>query len=137
VHAELGVHTNLELFAQQLAAGSDGDASATVPIADVGCFMGHVYTRITATLDVLYCCNTEVRVGSLADAPLSELWRGAAWQALRDRLRRGDYFAGCARCGKFEQNQKWSQRVREQLGEAAWRAVTGQDQDRARLRVLP
>ena len=30
--------------------------------------MGYVYTRITASIDVLYCCNTEVKVGSLADA---------------------------------------------------------------------
>src|SRR5262249_42008904 len=56
-----GVATNLELFAAQLAAGVD-DAAATVPIADVGCFQGYVYTRITASLDVLYCCNTAVRV---------------------------------------------------------------------------
>jgi hypothetical protein len=87
--------------------------------------MGYVYTRITASLDVLYCCNTEVKVGSLADARLSELWRGEAWQALRDRLRRGDYFAGCARCGKFEQNVEWSKRVRDERGEAVWREAIG------------
>lgn len=130
---ELGVATNLELFVRQLEAGEDDD-SATVPIEDVGCFMGHVYTRITATQDVLYCCNTEVRVGSLADAPLSALWRGDAWQALRARLRRGDYFAGCSRCGKFEQNAVWSERVKRELGDAAWRDAIGAD--RHKLRVL-
>ena len=106
-----------------------------MPIADVGCFMGYVYTRITASLDVLYCCNTEVRVGSLADARFSELWRGDAWQALRDRLRRGDYFAGCARCGKFEQNVEWSARVKAELGEDAWRDSIGAGRAH-RLRVL-
>lgn len=121
---ELGVATNLDLFAHQLAAGEE-DESATVPIADVGCFQGYIYTRITASLDVLYCCNTEVKVGSLADARFAELWRGEAWQALRDRLRRGDYFAGCERCGKFEQNLAWSKRVREELGEDIWRASIG------------
>ena len=131
--SELGVATNLNLFERQLVAGEDDD-SATVPIESVGCFMGHVYTRITATLDVLYCCNTEVRVGSLADAPLSALWRGDAWQAMRARLRRGDYFAGCARCGKFEQNVTWSERVKRELGEPAWRAAIGID--RHHLRVL-
>jgi MoaA/NifB/PqqE/SkfB family radical SAM enzyme len=130
---DLGVATNLDLFAQQLAAGIE-DEVATVPIEDVGCFMGYVYTRITAELDVLYCCNTEVRVGSLADARFGDLWHGEAWQALRDRMRRGDYFAGCARCGKFEQNMTWSKRVRDELGEATWREATGAD--RARLRVL-
>lgn len=130
---ELGVATNLALFERQLAAGEDDDR-ATVPIEDVGCFMGHVYTRITATGDVLYCCNTEVKVGSLADAPFTALWHGAAWNALRARLRRGDYFAGCARCGKFEQNVAWSERVKRELGDAVWRDVTGAD--RLRLRVL-
>jgi hypothetical protein len=96
--------------------------------------MGYVYTRITAELDVLYCCNTEVRVGSLAEARFTELWHGDAWQGLRDRMRRGDYFAGCARCGKFEQNMTWSKRVREELGEAAWREATGAG--RAHLRVI-
>ena len=83
----------------------------------------------------MYCCNTEVRVGSLADAPFRELWRGNAWQALRDRLRRGGYFAGCARCGKFEQNATWSQRVRDELGDDAWRAAIGADR-KHHLRVL-
>jgi MoaA/NifB/PqqE/SkfB family radical SAM enzyme len=133
--ARLGVATNLDLFAQQVGAGLDGDASATVPIAEIGCFMGHVYTRITASLDVLYCCNTEVRVGSLAEASFSELWRGGAWQQLRDRLRRGDYLEGCQRCGKFEQNAAWSRRAREALGDEAWRAAIGLDR-RMHLRVL-
>lgn len=131
---ELGVATNLDLFAQQLAA-CDADETATVPIAEVGCFQGYVYTRITASLDVLYCCNTEVRVGSLAEARFGELWQGPAWQALRDRMRRGDYLAGCERCGKFEQNVAWSQRVRDELGDAVWREVTGHDR-KSHLRVL-
>jgi MoaA/NifB/PqqE/SkfB family radical SAM enzyme len=136
---QLGVRTNLALFARQVgatAADDCDDDTATVPIAEVGCFAGYFYTRITATGDVLYCCNTEVRVGSLADARFAELWRGPAWQALRDRLRRGDYFAGCARCGKFEQNVAWSERVRAELGDDVWRAATGADR-RARLRVVP
>jgi pyruvate-formate lyase-activating enzyme len=130
---ELGVATNLDLFERQLAAGEE-DGSATVPIEEVGCFMGHVYTRITASLDVLYCCNTEVVVGSLGASRFRDLWHGDAWQALRARLRRGDYFAGCARCGKFEQNLAWSERLRREHGETVWRAATGAD--RARLRVL-
>jgi MoaA/NifB/PqqE/SkfB family radical SAM enzyme len=135
--AELRVTTNLDLFGSQVAAADadEADESATVPIGDVGCFMGYVYTRITASLDVLYCCNTEVKVGSLADARFAELWRGDAWQALRDRLRRGDYFAGCERCGKFEQNVAWSKRVKDELGEAAWREVIGATRTN-HLRVL-
>ncbi len=106
----LGVTTNLDLFERQLRAAR-GDLRATVPIEDVGCWMGFVYTRVTAEQDVLYCCNTEVRVGSLKEASFAELWAGPRWQTLRDRLGRGEYYPGCARCGKFEQNAKWAERV--------------------------
>lgn len=109
--AELGVHTNLDLFEQQVAAARQA-RHATVPIAETGCFMGYVYTRITVDLEVLYCCNTKVRVGSLRDTRFAELWWGERWQALRDTVRAGRFFAGCEVCGKYEQNRKWSERVR-------------------------
>lgn len=110
--AELGVATNLDLFARQLAAAED-EERATVPIAEVGCFMGYVYTRVTVDGEVLYCCNTKVRVGSLREAPVSALWRGPRWAALRRALGAGRYLAGCDKCGKFEQNVKWARRLAE------------------------
>ncbi|MEZ4464680.1 MAG: radical SAM protein [bacterium] len=51
-------------------------------------------------------------------ARFADLWYGPAWQALRDRLAAGDYFEGCARCGKFEQNVKWAERLGAQRLEA-------------------
>jgi MoaA/NifB/PqqE/SkfB family radical SAM enzyme len=131
---ELGVHTNLDLFERQLGAAAGGHT--TTPIADVGCFMGYVYTRITVDRDVLYCCNTTVHVGSLASASFASLWYGEAWQGLRRRLRRGDYLAGCERCGKFEQNVKWSRRFREHAGEAAWEEAIGKGRAGRRERRL-
>lgn len=107
------VPTNLDLFERQVRAGADADALATVPIAEVGCWMGYVYTRVTVDEDVLYCCNTEVRVGSLRDTPFAALWHGPKWQALRDTLGAGHWFRGCERCGKFEQNAKWAARLAE------------------------
>lgn len=107
---ELGVHTNLELFTEQLGAARE-DIRHTVPIHEIGCFMGHVYTRITVTGEVLYCCNTEVSVGHLDDAPFAELWVGERWQAWREQFAAGEYVKGCDKCGKFEQNRKWSARV--------------------------
>lgn len=107
--AQLGVKTNLDLFEAQVCSG---DALITTPIEDVGCYMGYLYTRITVDLDVLYCCNTAVRVGSLNDAPIRELWYGPVWQGIRDALAAGQYWPGCERCGKFEQNVKWSRKVR-------------------------
>ncbi len=124
VAAELGVATNLDLFERQVGAAR-GDLRATVPIGEIGCFMGHVYTRITVDHDVLYCCNTEVRVGSLHGTTFAALWQGDAWHQLRTRLRRGDWFPGCHRCGKLEQNAAWSARFRERYGDLAWRAVIG------------
>jgi MoaA/NifB/PqqE/SkfB family radical SAM enzyme len=108
--ARLGVPTNLDLFTRQLEAGLEGEVQTT-PMRDVGCYMGHVYTRVTVDGDVLYCCNTNVRVAHVDDAPFRDLWFGDAWQGLRDRLRERRFFEGCERCGKFEQNVAWAKRV--------------------------
>lgn len=134
----LGVAHNLDVFEQQLRAGGE----ATAPITEVGCFLGYHYSRITVDGAVLYCCNTEVEVGRLAEAPFSALWRGPAWEALRARLRAGRYFPGCSQCGKFNQNVKLSERFRRLYGEARWLEVTGRGGGAApsapvRLRVLP
>lgn len=106
--SELGVRTNLELFEAQLRAGG----RATAPIAEIGCFMGYAYSRITVDGEVLYCCNTEVKVGSLQEAPFSSLWWGERWQALRQTLAAGRYLKGCDQCGKLEQNARWAARLR-------------------------
>ncbi|MBK7580632.1 MAG: radical SAM protein [Myxococcales bacterium] len=118
---ELQVTTNLDVFEEQLRAGG----AATAAIADVGCFMGQVYSRVTVDGTVLYCCNTEVVVGHLAEARFSELWSGSAWNALRARLRRGEYFDGCHQCGKLNQNVALRARFAKEFGEARALAVTG------------
>ncbi len=106
------VPTNLDLFERQVRPGG----LVTVPIAEVGCWMGYVYTRVTVDEEVLYCCNTEVKVGSLRDTPFAALWHGPRWQALRNTLGAGGYFPGCERCGKFEQNVKWAARLADSDG---------------------
>jgi MoaA/NifB/PqqE/SkfB family radical SAM enzyme len=102
--ARLGVRTNLDLFQRQVEAGG----LATAPMSEIGCAMGYVFTRITVDEEVLFCCNTAVRVGSLAETGFAALWYGERWQALRDQLRAGQWFEGCDRCGKLEQNVKWA-----------------------------
>jgi hypothetical protein len=74
--------------------------------------MGHVYSRVLVDGTVLYCCNTEVVVGSLAEARFSQLWRGPRWEAWRARMRAGDYLPSCAQCGKLNQNVKIARQLR-------------------------
>lgn len=134
VAERLGVETNLDVFAAQVASASDDVISvggrtragaATAPIREIGCFMGYVYSRVTVEGTVLYCCNTEVVVGSLRDARFSELWRGEAWTALRARFRRGEYFDSCSQCGKVNQNVKLARRFAREYGERRLLEVTG------------
>ena len=118
---QLGLSSNLEVFALQLSAGP----GKTAPIAEVGCFMGHYYARVLVDGSVLYCCNVEVRVGSLREQRFSQLWLGEAWQRLRQQLRQGEYFESCQQCGKFNQNVKIGQRFARHFGDDRLRAITG------------
>ncbi len=116
------VETNLDVFARQLAAGG----AATAPMEDVGCFMGHTYARVLVDGTVLYCCNAEVVVGRLEDGVrFSDLWDGPAWNALRARMRCGDYFASCSQCGKIDQNLELARKFRRHFGPEALAEVTG------------
>lgn len=101
-------HNLATLRAQVLAGGS-----ATAPIAEVGCHMGDRYARIAVDGTVYFCCNTETAIGRLGDGTrFSSLWHGSDWNAMRGRLARGEYFPGCTRCGKFEQNAKLAAKLR-------------------------
>lgn len=119
--ARLGVVTNLDVFTRQVSTGG----LATAPIAETGCFMGWYYARVTVEGRILLCCSTEVEVGDLSRGPFSTQWYGAQWNEQRARLMRGEYFAGCAQCGKLNQNVKIGEKVREQLGEPLYRLRTG------------
>lgn len=108
--ASQGVDTTLDLLRTQLSAGP----GATIRLD--ACYMGWDYARVTAEGRVLLCCNTEVEVGHLDQAPFSTHWQGERWQALRQRTAAGRLFGGCARCGKYEQNLKLAQRLEESEG---------------------
>jgi MoaA/NifB/PqqE/SkfB family radical SAM enzyme len=119
---DLGVETNLDVFESQVRTGG----LDTAPIAEIGCFMGWSYSRITVDGQILFCCSREVVVGHLDQGLFSKQWYGEQWQRTRQKLMHGDYFASCHQCGKLNQNVKVGQKVREQLGEAIFRARTGQ-----------
>lgn len=119
---ELGVTTNLDVFARQLATGG----TDTAPIDEIGCFMGFSYARVLVDGTVLYCCNTEVVMGQLDDdTPFSSLWRGETWQAFRDRMRAGRYLESCRQCGKLNQNVAIAGAFERAHGRDALLAVTG------------
>jgi len=120
--AELGVDTDLDAFAMQVNPGSH----ATAPIADVGCFMGFLYARVTVAGEILYCCNTRLDVGHVLEpGGFEAAWRGARWQARRDALRQGQYFEGCEQCGKFKENLKWSKKIAEKVTPSVFQTLIG------------
>ena len=127
-----GIHTNLRVFRAQLQRMHEGDgaiiddlALETAPIDELVCFLGGFYSRVTVDGTVLFCCNTEVEIGSLSVLPFSSWWRSARWEYWRRRMRDGRYLESCSQCGKLNQNDKLSRRFRERFGDEAWRAVTG------------
>jgi MoaA/NifB/PqqE/SkfB family radical SAM enzyme len=127
-----GVRTNLRVFRAQLQRMHEGNGAAiddvaleTAPIDEVGCFLGGFYSRVTVDGTVLFCCNTEVEIGSLSVLPFSSWWRSARWEYWRRRMREGRYLESCSQCGKLNQNDKLSRRFRERFGDETWRAVTG------------
>jgi MoaA/NifB/PqqE/SkfB family radical SAM enzyme len=106
---DVGVAHNLDVFRAQVHAGGE----VTAPIDDIGCFIGTSYARITVDGTALFCCNTETVVGRVDDeTKFSSLWSGRSWAAMRDRLRRREWFAGCMQCGKLNQNVKLAKKFR-------------------------
>ncbi|MDQ3816903.1 MAG: radical SAM protein, partial [Acidobacteriota bacterium] len=120
---ELGVSTNLDVFRMQLEAGG----RATAPVAEIGCFMGWYYARVTADGRILLCCSTEVEVGHVEHGTFPEQWFGGQWNERRARLMSGRYFPGCAQCGKVNQNVKIGEKVKEALGLPIYYLRTGRD----------
>lgn len=108
---ELGVRTNLDLFAAQLAAAQQ-DVLVSTDMTESGCSMGFAYARVAVDGTILYCCNTALPVGHVDDGPFARQWFGDRWQATRDTIGAGDWQPGCERCGKVEQNVKWGERCR-------------------------
>ena len=120
---------NLDVFERQLRAGG----ADTAPIDEIGCFMGYVYARVLVDGTVLFCCNTDVVVGSVRDAKFSDLWRAPRWNAMRARMRDGDYLPSCRQCGKVVQNVKYAEKFAKAFGAERLREVTGGDRRRVRL----
>jgi MoaA/NifB/PqqE/SkfB family radical SAM enzyme len=92
----LGVKHNLEAFAAQLAGGEPSAGA-------LACFAGYLYSRVYVDGRVFFCCE-HIEVGHIADGSFATLWVGADYDAVRQRLHRGEGYLGCARCGKHDMN---------------------------------
>lgn len=115
-----GVKHNLAVLRAQLEAGG----AATARIEDVGCWLGYDYARITVDGTALFCCNTEMVVGSLhGPGDFARLWRGPRWQALRARSAQGELRPSCSQCGKLNENIKLGERFRARFGCDRWSEV--------------
>lgn len=105
----LHLRTNLETLRVSLL----GHDPTSFPIEKVGCSVGYFYARITASGDVLFCCNPDktLKIGSLSEHSLVELWNGKKWQQLRHQFFQKQFVKGCERCGKFDLNVSNFQKV--------------------------
>lgn len=106
----LNVTANWDIFSAELR----GETLAGETVAETGCHAGHYYARIGANGDVRFCCNANprLRVGTLHESGFADLWQGAIYVALRDRLRGGGFVAGCEQCGKLDLNRRVWQELR-------------------------
>lgn len=102
--AILGVRHNLDAFKAQFT-GPEGHGP------EPPCFAGHFYGRVQVDGRAFFCCES-IPVGHLDEAPYREIWDSEAYNSLRDRLRRGMPFPGCARCGKHDLNFSAARRLR-------------------------
>ncbi|MBN1409689.1 MAG: radical SAM protein [Spirochaetales bacterium] len=95
---QYGIPHDLDLFRARLNS-DPGQFLA----ARTGCYAGLLYSRIYVTGDVFYCC-AHIAVGNALETPLSVLWTGETYNALRRRLAAGNFFPQCRNCGKINMN---------------------------------
>jgi len=81
---------------------------------ETGCFAGYLYSRVYVDGRVFFCCE-HIDVGHVKDGHFREVWSSPAYDAVRQRLHRGEYYPGCARCGKHDMNFTASRDLRELL----------------------
>ncbi len=90
----LGVKHNLDAYDAALRG---------TPQAPVPCYAGYLYSRVAVDGRVFFCC-AHLEAGHVQDGPFAQTWRSPRYEALRQRLHRGEYFPACARCGKHDLN---------------------------------
>lgn len=123
VAKRLKLPTNLDTLRVSLS----GQTATSFPIAETGCSVGYFYARITASGDVLFCCNPHksLKIGSLLEHSFAELWSGEKWQHLRRQLHQKQFVAGCERCGKFDLNVANFQKITLEKTNAVLARSTG------------
>ncbi len=90
----LGVKHNLNAYETQLSGAARHQPA---------CFAGYFYSRISVEGQIFFCC-AHIEAGHVSQGPFSEVWASGSYQALRDRMHRGEAFSDCERCGKYDMN---------------------------------
>jgi MoaA/NifB/PqqE/SkfB family radical SAM enzyme len=73
------------------------------PLEPVPCFAGYLYSRVAVDGRVFFCC-APIEAGHVSEGTFSQVWSSPRYQALRERMHRGEAFPACARCGKHDMN---------------------------------
>ncbi len=129
---QLGVRTNLALFARQLEAATD-DVTAVTSMDTIGCAMGFAYTRVAVDGTVLFCCNTAVPVGRVGDGPLVAQWVGPRWQEARNRIARRSRAGSPSAPSRWTSWRRWTtRRSRRSWPRPGRRASRGRGSSRRR-----
>ena len=81
---------------------------------ETGCFAGYLYSRVYVDGRVFFCCE-HIEVGHVRDGHFRDVWNSPGYDAVRQRLHRGEYYPGCARCGKHDMNFTAARDLREML----------------------
>jgi MoaA/NifB/PqqE/SkfB family radical SAM enzyme len=90
---ELGVRHNLDAYLAALTGGKGLPA----------CFAGYLYTRVSVEGRVYFCC-AHLDAGDVAKTGFEQVWSAPQYQAMRERIAKGQWFDACNRCGKHDMN---------------------------------
>ncbi len=90
---ELKIRHNLDAYVAALSGGKGMPA----------CFAGYLYTRVAVDGRVFFCC-AHLDAGNVAEQGFEQVWSAPQYQAMRERIARGQWFEACNRCGKHDMN---------------------------------
>jgi len=81
--AALAEQAGVELRVDGIPSAEEESASPDRSHWSLGCFVGHVFTRVDVDGNLHGCCSCTNHLGNLKDAPFADLWRSRAYEHFR------------------------------------------------------